>query len=123
MVQLALHLGKVLFDFPSNLDLCHRAPDLVMGRLGQSNVTTNLPKRENFERSVQVQRRSAVSIRLGQAVFCVHSRSSLINVFASSMSLRMIVVSATFGGLPFVIMSWYLARISGLCLAATRAGM
>ena len=34
----------------------------------------------------------------------------------------MIVVSATFGGLPFVIMSWYLARISGLCLAATRAG-
>lgn len=66
---------------------------------------------------------AVVSIRLGQAVFCVHSRSSLINVFASSMSLRMIVVSATFGGLPFVIMSWYLARISGLCLAATRAGM
>jgi hypothetical protein len=31
-VQFGLHFGKVFFDFPSNLNLCHRAPDLVISR-------------------------------------------------------------------------------------------
>jgi len=63
------------------------------------------------------------SIRLDQASFFTQFRFALMRALASSISFRMSTVMATFGGFPALIMAWYLALRSGLCLIATRAGM
>jgi len=63
------------------------------------------------------------SIRLDQASFFTQFRFALMRALASSISFRMSAVMATFGGFPALIMAWYLALRSGLCLIATRAGM
>lgn len=47
----------------------------------------------------------ACSIRLDQALLFSHFRSALISALASSMSFLMSAVSATFGGLPALIMA------------------
>jgi len=67
--------------------------------------------------------RQVESIRLDQASFFTQFRFALMRALASSISFRMSTVMATFGGFPALIMAWYLALRSGLCLIATRAGM
>ena len=52
-----------------------------------------------------------------------HVRSCASSVLASTTSLRMTAVSATFGGLPRVVSSWYLRARSGLCWLALSAAM
>ena len=67
--------------------------------------------------------RDILSIRIDQAVFGVHGRLALSRAFARTTSFRMIAVRATFAGFPVSMRCAYLAFMSGLKRAATRAGM
>jgi len=72
---------------------------------------------------VSISRNQTGSIRLDQALFFSHSRSSRISVLTRMISLRIRATRATFAGFPALMRSVYLALRSGLCRMATRAGM
>ena len=63
------------------------------------------------------------SIRIDQAVLGVQGRLVFRRAFARTMSFRTIAVKATFAGFPVSMRCPYLASMSGLRRAATRAGM
>ena len=94
--------------------------------VSSSNLQATRPRANNWWRSVvrtSILPRTRLSIRLDQALLFSQRRFALMSVLASSMIFLMRAVMATFGGLPALIMAWYLALRSGLNLIATSAGM
>ena len=80
-------------------------------------------QREACEAFIKSQRHEGWSIRIDQAVLGAQGRLAFRRAFARTTSFRMIAVRATLAGFP-VWMRWaYLAFMSGLKRAATRAGM